>query len=354
MNKLGEINVFGKWNLDEAEWKGATETQFGRSFAICSYDKIVNDPNQRYDYIIMANGSRVEDHSKNGTVIKESELRVDNIIEHYKKCNGNYIIKTFFMDADAPIVEDAKLLAKYIDTLASLPTTNTINVLGLSKCGAMNFYIPQFFRDKRSFEKTNIYNIAAPYTGTKLASPLVFYPEAEKLISSKLGNNKLAEMVYNGLINIYEGVSSNSHMDYDIAIPGGIPENKSHLYDASFIENIFSGANIDAINKINCFRNLVTGIDSNTLGEAIRTMDFAGIGLCILDDLFFNNQSDGMVYVDAQRTVENFLDVKSQKLQSAHHSVNTNARVFNDILGIVDDTIDETNEKQLVLSRHQK
>jgi len=250
------------------------------------------------------------------------------------------------MDADAPIKEDAKLLARYIEFLATFPTTNSINVIGLSKCAVMNFYIPSYFNHDIAFSKTNIYSIAAPYNGTKMASPLVFYPEVRQVIASRIGNKKIANLIFERVIAMYEAVSSNSHMDYDIAISNGVPKSKEKVYDAGFIENVFSVNNVDAIKKLNSFKNFLTGIDSNTLNEAIRTMNFAGIGLCILDDVFFGNQSDGMVYTSSQRLVDDVLDSKSYQLISAHHNVTSSTRVFNEILGVVGDTIDELKEKK--------
>lgn len=77
----------------------------------------------------------------------------------------------------------------------------------------MCFYVSSFFKRKESFYKTNIYNIASSYDGTKLASPLVFYPEVQKLISNIISNKTLNNMVYSKLIEFYEIISSNSHMD---------------------------------------------------------------------------------------------------------------------------------------------
>lgn len=142
---MGKINVIAKWNLEKSKWVTPDKMQFGRSFAIGKYEQIINNPTLKYDYIIIANGSRVEDHSKDYTTIKEKEIRMDNVIKYYKNSGSNYKIQVFLMDADAPIIEDARLLAKYIDSLSILPTTSTVNIIGLSKCGAMNLYIPQFF-----------------------------------------------------------------------------------------------------------------------------------------------------------------------------------------------------------------
>ena len=346
---MGKIEVFGKWDLENGCWVSNPDTKlYGRSFAIANYDRVINN-NGKINYIIFGYGCRVEDRSKNFIDIKEKEAGVKNIINHYKKSNGNYDIKFYMMDADAPIVEDAKYLAKYIESLAALPTTNSVNVIGLSKCSVMNFYIPSFFNNPDTFTKTNIFNVASPYEGTKLASPLVFYPEVKKVISSKIHDERLANLIYNKLIGVYEGISSNSHMDYDIAIPGGIPESKKHVYDESLIKNVFCDDNVNAIKKLNCFKNFLTGIDDNTLKEAISTMNFSGIGVCILNDVFFNKQSDGMVYISSQKKVEDILNIKSYKLVSAHHAVSSNKRVFNDILHVVDDTIEEYDDSKKMI-----
>lgn len=344
---MGKINVYAKWDLNENEWVMPTTNQYGRSFALAGYEQIINNISEKVNYIIIGAGTRVEDHSKDFRNINEKKLRIDTVLNHYSKKNGNYCVRAFLMDADAPIIEDAKLLAEYVDALAVLPTTNSINIIGLSKSSDMNFYMPRFFKEINSFRKTNMFNIAPPYTGTRLASPLLFYSDVKNLIISKFGDNKLGTLVYNNLIKVYENISSNSHMDYDIAIPGGIPKEKFNLYDENFIKNIFSNDNVQAIKNLNSFKNIITGIDKNTWKEALRTGNFYGLGLCLLDDIFFENKSDGMVYVDAQREVESILNLKSHVLKSTHHDVNSNTRAFKEVLRIVDDTIEESEEKKV-------
>lgn len=105
---------------------------------------------------------------------------------------------------------------------------------------------------------------------------------------------------------------------------------------------------MEAVKRLNCFKNIVTGIDNKTLKEALFTMNYVGIGLCILDDLFFDNKSDGMIYTTSQRKVENVLDVVSYRLKSTHHDVYSNIRAINQLLEIVDDTIDEYVDRQKV------
>lgn len=340
---MGTIDIFAKWDLEKNEWVQSSDLKDrGRSFAIASYKRIIND-NGKINYIIIDQGSRVEDHSKDFSTIKETEVRIDNVISHYERCNGNYDIKLFLMDADAPIIEDAKLFANYVDYLASLPYTNSVNIVGLSKCSVMNFYVPRFFKNSETFKKTNVYNIASPYEGTKFASPKIFYPEIKRFFKSDIVCNILVK-------NVYEKKSSNSHMDYDIAIPGGIPNERIHLYDENFIKNVFCTDNVEAVKRLNSFKNILTSIDISVKKEAIITGNLYGIALCLFDKMFFDGKSDGMVYTSSQRKVEDVLDIKSYSIKS-HHDVNSNIRAFNEVLGIVDDTIDEFDDKNKILTR---
>ncbi len=347
--KTGNINTIAKWDLINNCWNyNIDDTNLGKSLAIANYTPIINNEKEKINYIIIGYGSRVEDHSKDSKTIKEKEVRIDNTLNYFQKLNSNYNIKLFLMDADAPIIEDAKLLAQYIDLLASQENTNTINIIALSKCGAMSFYMPSFFKNPYSFQKTNIFNAATPYRGTKLASPLIFYPEVKQLVINMIGDHKLTDLIYKNLIKFYESISSNSHMDYDIAVPNGIPKDKLNCYDSSFIPNIFQENNINAIKRINGFKNIVTTIDDKTFREAAKTMNFTGMGLCLINKIFFENKSDGMVYCEDQKNVESVLDIHSYTITS-HHSVNTNIKAFNNILDLVNDSIEEEKEKKLSL-----
>lgn len=87
----------------------------------------------------------------------------------------------------------------------------------------MCFYVPSFYRIE-SFKKLNLYNVATPYNGTKFASPTILYPKIKNYILNLLGDTPVARTIYSKLIKIYESISSNSHMNYDIAVPGGISE----------------------------------------------------------------------------------------------------------------------------------
>ena len=348
---MGKIEVLGKWDLETSDWTTQiTKQQRGRSSSLGIYEDIINNPKEGINYIIIALGSRVEDHSKDYYTIKEKEISINKIISYFSKQNKNIAIRTFLMDADAPIKEDAKLMAQYIDSLANQDKTSTINLIGVSKCGTMSFYVPKYFTSPNSYKKTNVYTIASPFAGTKMASPKIFYPEVKALISKITGDTKLTEQIYRKLISIYEGVSSNSHMDYDIAMPGGLTEDKSEKYDETFIKNIFSQDNISAVERLNSYHNFITGIDRKTLPEAIVTGNATGIGLCVMDELFFEEQSDGLVPTAQQHIVEGELDMKNfrtHKLESTHHDVIGSNRPLHEVLWNVNDTIEEQEDRKI-------
>lgn len=339
---MGEIVTLAKWDLEKNKWK-SSENNKGRSFAIANYDKIIND-NGKIDYIISAYGSRVEDHSKDYININEKEAGIKNILSYFEKRNRNYAVQLFLMDADAPIIEDAKALANYINSLAMLESTSSINLIGLSKCGVMSFYLPSFLNEKAK-KKVNIFNVAAPYKGTKIASPKIFYPEIAALIYKKLHNDKLAELIIPKVLDKYKSISSNSHMDYDIALPNGIDLIDQNVYDEKLIKYIFNQMNISSIKELNSFKNFVTGIDENILKEAIKTFNLNGIALCIIDKLFYEDKSDGFVLTNDQKEVEQVLDIKSHILESSHHDVMSNTRVLNEVLWSIDDSIEDIHYK---------
>ena len=345
---MGNIQAIGKWNNDTNSWTVPSSKQIGMSFSLCDYDYILNDPTKGVNYIIVCDGKRLNLHTFDTENIGDHAANMKHIISHYRKSKGNYVIKLFMIDNDAPIIEDAKMLSSYIELLASKKNTNSINLLALSKCGAMSVYIPRFLKTPEAFSKTNIYSIAAPYKGTKLASPSLLYPDVHRIVSSRLGNSIVSELVYKSMIDVYEYLCSNSHMDYDIAVPGEIPRERINLYDDSFIKNIFDKKNIDAINRINNFTNITTGIDANTLPEALKTLNISGIGLCFLDELLFDKPSDGMVRVKDQKAIENALDIDSINLKSSHHDVFSNNRTYDEVLDIVDNTVQEQDEKKLL------
>lgn len=342
----GKIESLGKFNLNTGLWGEVnSHYELGRCFAMGDYEPIINNEKEGIHYIILAHGSRVEDHSKDFITIPGKEISVDDAYSYFSRKNRNYKILSYLMDADAPIKEDAKALAQYIGSLASNTHIKSINLVGLSKCGAMSFYVPSYFGKKDTFDKTNIYTIATPFLGTRMAAPELIFADIERMLVSKFGDNRFTKALCEEIKKCYKGISSNSHMDFDIAIPSGFPDGENEVYDPSFIRDMFSRENIESIGKVGSYKNFVTGIDDNTLTEAIKTGNFTGIGLCVLGKLFFDEPSDGMVPVSSQEIVTTHIEgLRNEKLVSAHHDVFGNKRVFNEVLDSVNSTIEEQVE----------
>lgn len=350
MINIGTVQTIGKYDLSTNSWRRPkNKYELGGSFSIVNYELIRNNEKADFHYIIICPGSRVEDHSKNFIKVDAKESGINNVINYFKDKNENYIIKLFLMDADAPIEADAEMMAKYIDSIANDPFAKSVNLVGISKCGAMSFNVPKYFRNPMSMLLTNIFTVAAPFIGTRMASPKLLYSDVKRIVTSQFGDNKLTDLLYDKLIELYESISSNSHMDYDIAIPDGITDDKLSVYDRSFIANMFSLKSLTSITMVRTYQNITTGIDNKTLMEAIRTCNVNGIGLCIMDDLIFNKTSDGMVPKDAQRSIEKYFDpdtFRTYNLLSSHHDVMGNKRVVNDLCGIVSDVIEEPLEER--------
>lgn len=344
---MGKINIIGKWNLQKKKWTTPKNEEYGKSFSYATYNTIINDENDNHiNYIIIANGTRLEQHTKDNEKINEKELLINHVIKKLQNKNENFEIISIFMDSDAPLIEEAKIFSKFIDTLSIQETTSSINIISVSKCGTMSFYTPSFFKNEESFQKTSIHNVAVPYTGTKFASPYIIFDEVKSFLNAKLGRNKLSRKSYLALLKLYKETCSNSHMDYDIALPGGVPIEYHSQYDKNYIKNIFSKENIDAIKKINQFKNYTTEIDEKTFIEALLSLNFKGIGLCLADEFFFHGKSDGLTSLHSQKTVESVLNIKSNHLKSIHHDVTSIPKVYDIILNEILISIQNINQKK--------
>ena len=176
-----------------------------------------------------------------------------------------------------------------------------------------------------------------------MASPLYLYPRLEDIIKNKISNEFLVQRLMEGLTKLYESFSSNSHMDYDIAIPGGA----NSKYDKSFIKNLLSEENISMISKINSYHNIYTKIESDTFKKCLKTGDLTGMVLCLIDDIVFTEKSDGIVPLSSQQALENLNPegLKIHQVKSSTHNIFGNVQDAYEVFSIINDEIDETKEK---------
>ena len=336
---MGTVKIIAKYDLNTNKWrKNIKEEEKGKAFSIVDYKKINNNDSDKYDYIIFCDGFRLENHSKNMKTVEESKNGVDKIINYFKDKDKNIKIKTILIDMDAPLEEDSKLLANYINKIED---ANTINIVGISKCGAMAFNMAKYINDK---DKTNIYTIATPFTGTLMASPRYVKQKLNKIVKSIISDEDISNKIVKSVMRIYENICSNSHMDYDVALKNGVEKSKLNKYDSNFLKNIFSNENIKAINEVNFYQNFTTGIDNETLIEAIQTLNFEGIGLCLLNGLLMGGKTDGFVPLKSEKEVEKYINKKSYHLKSSHHAVFSNDRLAYQILKVINENLKKYNK----------
>lgn len=354
---MGKVIPINKWDLENNKWKNNVSVEDRKkALSIATYGEIRNNESSQINYILLADGCRVENHTKDSSHISDNHAGIANMIHYFENKKENYKIELLLVDNDAPLVEESRLLAAYIDYLTGLATTKTVNVIGLSKCGVMAFDMLKYLKSSTSQIKTKVYSVSSPYLGTILASPLLLEQEFKKMVVAKLGENTFSKMVTTAFMQLYYSIMSNSHMDLDIAIPNSIPSNLQANYDPNFLANIFSNSNIASISKVNHYENICTVIDSATLKNALRSGNFAVLGLCILNDCLFAGQSDGMVSLASQQKIEDYYSdehAKSKIINTTHGALSIPIYA-NELLDIVDRNVSRSEEMLIRIRKRSK
>lgn len=342
---MGQINAIAKWDLENDRWrKIETKEDKKRALSIVDFgDVIYDESDQGKHYILIADGYRVENLSKDTETVNDRKDGIRNVINFFDRKKDNYHIELLLVDNDAPLREDGKFFATYIDHLAANNKVKSINYLGFSKCGVIGFDMIKYIKTAKGLAKTNVYCISSPFTGTLVASPKILEREARMIIEAKLGKNAFSEKVSNALIRFYKKALSNSHMDFDIALPGGVGDEYRNSYDPSFLENIFSSENIQASIRPNHFQNICTVITEQTTKDILRKCDLVGLGLLIMNEVFFDEPSDGLVALSAQCSIEPHIQTRDNPnnlIIPSPHSVLTHP-YRDDLLNVVETTIEK-------------
>lgn len=318
---MNSIRPLAKWDLAANSWrKDVSSNELGRALSIVRYKDIIHDERSPLNYILIADGYRVENLSKDNKTIADRTGGIKNVLSYFEHKRANYRIELLLVDNDAPLKEESVAFAEYIDCLAQLDDVASINYVGFSKCGVIGLDMIKYFRCHRSLLKTHIFSVSSPYLGTIVASPLALMAEVRKMIESKLGKNEFSESVVKQLTKLYHSVQSNSHMDLDIAVPGGVPKDLLVCYDPSFLDKIFEPANLRALKRVD-FHNICTYIDKSTLARVIKSGDLTGLGLCIVNDILFEKASDGVVPISSQTAIEKHIETKTSYVNSTHNSI---------------------------------
>lgn len=340
---MGTIDIIGKYDLKDKCFKNNNSDE-GKSLAIATYNDITREESKKYDYIIYSNGSRVSDFSKDNKTIDDSKGHVDKIIDYFNKTNHNIKIRCIMLDNDAPLKEDGKIIAKYIEYIASLDDCRSVNIIGCSKSGVVHFDMIKNINEE-FYKKINLYNAACPYKGTSIASPKFVKEQVKNYLKTLVPFKSMTEDITKKVMNFYNSISSNSHMDYDISYKNSLGAEYQNKYDSTLLDNIFSDDNLDSVSKLKSFKNFTTKIEKGTLKRALFTNNIIGVGMCFLNKKIMHNDSDGFVKYDSEIEVNKYLDVENIHIAGAHHDFLSDDKYNNVLLTEVDKNITEDKEK---------
>ncbi len=117
---MGQIKGIAKWDLETNGWRDiASQADKRKALSIASYRDVIHDESDNgFHYILIADGYRVENLSKNAETISDRKDGIKRVINYFEKKKDNYRIQLLLIDNDAPLKEEGKYFASYIDSLA--------------------------------------------------------------------------------------------------------------------------------------------------------------------------------------------------------------------------------------------
>ena len=271
-----------------------------------------NDETEPIDYIFYCFGTRIGNHTKTAKITDNAGV-IKNIIKAFKKRDCKVQINMVLMGVNDPISLNGEHLAKELNKLAKEETCHSINLLGVSKASVMYFDMLKHL-DEDTKKKCNLHMIAAPFTGTKMASTKYMYEVIDKALKKLFGFAKpLYNLVHKIALTIYDSMNSHAHMDYDIALPDGVIDNTPDKYDPNLIKNIYSEENIKAMNDMHDIHVYITGALKSPLTKLLRPTDFA---LAVIDKIAMDGKSDGFVTRETQESLGKTLKERDVKLDN--------------------------------------
>lgn len=225
---MGNIKNIAKWNNENNKFDRKLTSFNNSAFSLAYFDDIIVNDDNNFDYIFFSEGSQLKDliSKKNSESIDSNIKNLDVMFNYFSNKKHNVKFVLVALDTDAPINEDSKLLAETIDNIND-SNVLSINLVGISKSGAMMFNSIKYMKNKSNLKNINLFTISTPFLGSPLASPKVIFPVIKRVA---------------GPIGIYwfNSVSSRNHLDFDIAVSGGMTEEFMDNYDPNFIKNILS------------------------------------------------------------------------------------------------------------------
>lgn len=343
---MGTIRQLKKWNEENNCWYNpVTLDDKKKSISIASYGTIIHDETASINLILLADGCRVENHSHDAATINNRKACINNVISYFEKRKLNYKIELLLVDNDAPLAKQSELIANHIDRVLDNNIYETINFIGFSKCGCMGLDMMKYLKNPKNQLKTNIFSVSSPYLGTLVASPKFLELKVREIVERRFGKNFISDKIISSLMDTYFSLFSNSHMDLDIAIENGVPERLFKSYDPTFLKNIFSKENLDALQNVNFYQNICTKISDETFKYVVQSGNFAGLGLLLMNEMLYDGKSDGLVKYDSQSYIDKELskyDKRSITISSVHNTLFM-PYYTTQLMDLVHDNIESTN-----------
>ncbi len=339
---MSDVKQFRKWNLRTGEWikVGAGDERKMRALSYVEYPEIIHNKSAAIDYILIADGCRVDNHSKDGTTVSDRKAGIKNALRYFENKPGNYRIMLLLVDNDAPLVEQSRALASTVDFIACHDFVRTVNFIGFSKCGAIALDMAKYLTTMDARFKTRLYSVSAPYTGALIAGPLLFEKEIVSYVKAKMGDTPMSEKVIKSVMEYYYNHHSRSHMELDISPREGVPKGFIPVYDSSFLQNIFSDENLKGVDSVAHYQNICTKIEEETFATTMKAGAFDQIRMFVFNDILYKGESDGLVHIDSQRAIEKHLPKLGESLliPSTHHVLKTPVYA-NQLLDVVDENM---------------
>lgn len=322
---MGTIEILGKYDLKTNAWyKPNSISNMLTSLSLVSYKPIIKNESNNINYVIVIDGCRLENYSKNPYEISEKKGHIFTILDYFEKSDKNTQVQLLLVDKDAPLSEESIIVAKLIDSLACKDNVSSISIIGTSKGGLIAYNAMKHLKNPQNKNKTSVYAYSAPYKGTILASPLYLRNELSRYINAKLPTYLDCELIVDKIMEVYNRIGSDSHMDYDLCEKGGMPLDKLDRCDESFLDNIFSKENISSIFKVHIFQNICALANDEVLKESIRKMDTLDIGLCVLNNILLGGSGDGFVPLSSSLSINKEAGVYSHLYASTHRLIKKN------------------------------
>ena len=322
---MGVVKNIGKYDINTNDWYHPVKKEDKlTSLSIVKYKPIKNLDSDIFNYVIAIDGCRLENHSEDVLKVDDNRGGMNNIIDYFNNKEMNTKIYLLLVDKEAPLKKESLYISNVINKLVNNINVNSINVLGISKGGLIAYNAMKYLINDNNKIKTNIYAYSAPYNGTIMASPIYLKESLTEYINSHFSSKYMNEILVNKIMEYYYKTSSNSHMDLDIAINGGIPINLMKGYDSTFLNDMFSKDNINGLNNVHSYNNICAIATDKVLKESILKSDMFDIGLCLLNKILFNGNGDGFVDIASSSTIDYHTNVNSIYIESTHRLTHNN------------------------------